>query len=182
MTIVAAVATTIVAAVATTDPTTDTPRFRSCQRDRVLERFRSQGVWRARELYLRHLSAADSTPEVRLTILRPDSGARTRGCLRTFAGPAVTAPAHASCPPVWTDRRGVVSAAHVSRFRVGGWSWGGFGGPCFASSCGRMVMGRLRQHTFMSPCARIVVAPPAGSTEAVNVCANRRIHDGRSSR
>jgi hypothetical protein len=67
-------------------------------------------------------------------------------------------------------------------FRVGGWSWGGFGSLCFAFSCGRMVMGRLRQHTFMSPCARIVVAPPAGSTEAVKVCANRRIHDGRSSR
>jgi hypothetical protein len=66
--------------------------------------------------------------------------------------------------------------------RVDGSSWGGFGSPCFAFSCGRMVMERLRQHTFMSPCARIVVAPPAGSTEAVNVCANRRIHDGRSSR
>jgi hypothetical protein len=35
---------------------------------------------------------------------------------------------------------------------------------------------------FTPPCARIVVTPPAGSTDAADVCANRQIRDGRSSR
>jgi hypothetical protein len=58
----------------------------------------------------------------------------------------------------------VAAAAFILRLRVcGSWSGGG---------------GGIR---FVSSCARIVVTPLAESAVAVNVCADRRSYDGRSS-
>jgi hypothetical protein len=64
---------------------------------------------------------------------------------------------------VWVDGRGVVSAAHVSRFRVGGWSWGGYGST---HSCLR-VRGsssrRLPGPRKPSTCARTVEFTTVGA-------------------